>query len=803
MLADDVDAPLERRAAVTWVAATGAALVLAAAGVFTAVRWSSVSETAKLTALSLLTAVMLGMGVLVRPKLPATANALVHLGVLLAPIDAWAVAVVAGADWPVVLVASGVTAAAVAAALGRALDSITLRLTAVIGLGVASAGVGALLGGTAPAIAAGIAALLLVLGVSRAAALLATGAGLAPVIAIVVVGPQAVEPRVGIGVARDIGVLAAPWWQYAIVAATCCVVLLVSARRRTDVRLAWCALAVAVAQGASIVAEPSGDPRVRVLTVAAAFLLLELVALLVRSDEILGPPFMRAGELGEAIALVPAPFAAIFVVMTLREPAAFGGRGSLIVAAAMLAAGGWIFAGLRGAQSPIRWLRGFDEPWTQVPVALAILTAVSAGGGSPTVVGAAALGLAVLAVVGEHRYADALLVPLLVLVAIAPVARAGVVFGAVAGVAVVVAHRRRGGTNTLTVLTAAIALALASAQLMRIAGVGPAVLTFEVGLLAVAFGLRPARDDAPLVAAAAVVAAALLAPRVDATACAAATSAMAVVLATARDRATRAVAVVPWMQLLATAGALVVPTNPHQRAVVFAVVGAGLLLAGELDDRVGLELEVSAGAAAALAAGVAGVDAPAAFGPLLVILGAAIATVGAWRARAVIVLTGATVATVGGIIVLANRGVRTVELYTAPVGLVLLAAGSFVAHRRPARSSWSTLAPGIVVLCAPSTVVGLDERATGHLLVAGTVAIVCVAIGAARRLAAPLFLGTATLFAVGIPTTFGYARGVPAWTWLALGGSTLLVVAVVLERADEHPGLLGRRVVDVVVRAFR
>ncbi len=69
-----------RRTGATWVAATGAFLLLAAATMFVATRWDQIPDAAKLAALVGVTGACALIGDRLRRTLPATGNALFHLG---------------------------------------------------------------------------------------------------------------------------------------------------------------------------------------------------------------------------------------------------------------------------------------------------------------------------------------------------------------------------------------------------------------------------------------------------------------------------------------------------------------------------------------------------------------------------------------------------------------------------------------------------------------------------------------------------------------------------------------------------
>src|SRR5687768_8648609 len=91
--------PDPTRTGAVWVTGMGAFLLLAAAAVFTAVRWDQIPDAAKLGALGLATGAFLIAGRGLRSTLPATAGALFHLGAFLVPIDVAAVGARAEVDW--------------------------------------------------------------------------------------------------------------------------------------------------------------------------------------------------------------------------------------------------------------------------------------------------------------------------------------------------------------------------------------------------------------------------------------------------------------------------------------------------------------------------------------------------------------------------------------------------------------------------------------------------------------------------------------------------------------------------------
>ena len=150
---------------------------------------------------------------------------------------------------------------------------------------------------------------------------------------------------------------------------------------------------------------------------------------------------------------------------------------------------------------------------------------------------------------------------------------------------------------------------------------------------------------------------------------------------------------------------------------------------------------------------------------------------------------------------LAAAHVTAAEAYVAPVAIYLLVLGVLM-RRSQDISSWQAYAPTIAFAGGAA----LFERVIGgpgwHSVVAGAVGVVAVAIGGYRRLAGPLFTGTALLASVVILETLTVAATVPTWAWFALAGAALLASGITLERKETGPIEAGRRVVDAIAANF-
>ncbi|MDP1792629.1 MAG: hypothetical protein Q8K63_00720, partial [Acidimicrobiales bacterium] len=135
---------LARSVGATWVAATGAALVLVAAGVLVASRWDRLADVVKLGILMAGTGLCIGAGRRVTPTLPATGNVVFHLGMLLIPANVAAVLVHHGASLGQHLVAQGAIGAVVFGLAAHAVRSRTLEWASYVAVPLFAFGVGAL-----------------------------------------------------------------------------------------------------------------------------------------------------------------------------------------------------------------------------------------------------------------------------------------------------------------------------------------------------------------------------------------------------------------------------------------------------------------------------------------------------------------------------------------------------------------------------------------------------------------------------------------------------------------------------------
>jgi hypothetical protein len=193
---------------------------------------------------------------------------------------------------------------------------------------------------------------------------------------------------------------------------------------------------------------------------------------------------------------------------------------------------------------------------------------------------------------------------------------------------------------------------------------------------------------------------------------------------------------------------------------------------------------------------------PEATASLLLIAGAAGLGFGVLARQQAIAWGGAATFVLGIEAHLTLRVIEASEAYLAPVAALLLAVGYATRRKNPEIGSWLAYGPAIGLLGGAALMERLAGGGSTHALVAGIVGVVAVGIGGWRRLAAPIFLGTALLVGVAGYESLAVTTALPTWVWLATGGTLLLAVGIVLERTETGPLEGGRRLVEVIGHRF-
>ena len=122
--------------------------------------------------------------------------------------------------------------------------------------------------------------------------------------------------------------------------------------------------------------------------------------------------------------------------------------------------------------------------------------------------------------------------------------------------------------------------------------------------------------------------------------------------------------------------------------------------------------------------------------------------------------------------------VQAPELYTLPAAALLLAAGLRRLHLDRESGSLRWLGSGLTLGLVPSLVLTLDDPISlrGALLAAG--AVVVLALGVRRRLAAPFGFGAVVVAVLALRHLQPISDAVPRWVALALVGLALLAVGI-------------------------
>ncbi len=810
------------RAGATWVAATGAALILAAATVFVAVHWEQIPDLGKFAALVVVTAGAYRMGLRLRRSLPATGTVLVHLGALLVPLDVAAANQRLGLGWRQFLLVDAAVAFAVFATTARVLQSSVLRKGATIAaLGIA-AGIAANSSLPAPFVVAATA--LTLVGLRRhelEAAFAASVVALAP---LSVYAFDTITIRgneiIGRGVVRELGILDGGLAWSIVTAIVTTVALAVSARGHD--RVSFVAIA-AVGLGAHVISANEGvslSSDARWLSLAAAYLLFELVGLAGRGDPFYGPILTRA-LLGAECFGGLLSIVGIGYVFDLAEDhrldSLTNGSSTTLGSAFCALAAGSVVAGVR------RWRQASpvgEQRWRDTADVVFDLTAVGALVGAITVITASVE----RSVIG------------LVITAIAWVATrrpssmgAAIVFLGAYALALDLSHPNAVAVSaTATMVTLAAGwdrhrrieslagaesappfgwLVLASLSAAHAWGTGASVAVAVIAAAAMTLVVerqcRSVADAARL----AIACTPLVFWHLSTSQVWMPASALLVVVAVeawrTRGATTLYGGVAPMLllefALTSTLGLTLAERGLALMALGFVWTAPVLFVASQWRRPLALGAATTCGFGAALA-----LTTLATAGPALIALGIIGLALSIWLQHAVGQHLGAITATIGCWCALSSNDVTVTEVFLAPVALHLLLTGIVFRSRTPEgeASSWLAYVPGLLLAIGPALLERFADGSSGHALYAGTVAVAAVIVGGWWRQVGPLVVGTATLAVVTVHESLAAGVDVPTWVWLASGGAALLGAAIAMERNDTSPVEAGRRVVDIVQRSF-
>ncbi len=135
---------------------------------------------------------------------------------------------------------------------------------------------------------------------------------------------------------------------------------------------------------------------------------------------------------------------------------------------------------------------------------------------------------------------------------------------------------------------------------------------------------------------------------------------------------------------------------------------------------------------------------------------------------------------------LGSAGVTTVEAYTLPIALVLLAAGLYAARRVPSGHhnlpSWVVEGPALVVAFAPTVLVAWQDPGLVRPLVGLAAGAIVLSFGAWTGRRAPVDVGVAVVVALGLRQLGPVVGGLPNWATIGASGVLLLAVGATFEQ---------------------
>lgn len=144
---------------------------------------------------------------------------------------------------------------------------------------------------------------------------------------------------------------------------------------------------------------------------------------------------------------------------------------------------------------------------------------------------------------------------------------------------------------------------------------------------------------------------------------------------------------------------------------------------------------------------------------------------------------------------LAASDVETIEAYTLPFGVLLLAAGLWAMRGDDPPSSMRTLAPAVTLSLVPSLPQALADPDSLRALLLGLGALLFLAVGAWKHWKAPFIAGALVLAILVIVNLGPYAFVIPRWVLIAGAGALLLGAGVTWEDRVRDGRAVARYVV--------
>lgn len=124
-------------------------------------------------------------------------------------------------------------------------------------------------------------------------------------------------------------------------------------------------------------------------------------------------------------------------------------------------------------------------------------------------------------------------------------------------------------------------------------------------------------------------------------------------------------------------------------------------------------------------------------------------------------------------------GGTTVEWYTVPPAIVMVATGVLAWRDRP---SWIFLGPGVLIGLVPSALIASSNDSWIRVTLVVAAALAVILAGTRFGLQAPFVVGAAVLAKIGVWQFLEVAPLIPRWITLGIAGAVLLAVGATYER---------------------
>jgi hypothetical protein len=154
--------------------------------------------------------------------------------------------------------------------------------------------------------------------------------------------------------------------------------------------------------------------------------------------------------------------------------------------------------------------------------------------------------------------------------------------------------------------------------------------------------------------------------------------------------------------------------------------------------------------------------------------------------------------------------VTVVEAYTVPAAVAALVSGGVAQRRVRQLTSWATWMPGLVVGILPTLVLAVADGGLTRRLTVTAAGFAVVVAGARAQRQAPLVVGAVTLLTMAVDALVPVATELPRWATIGGIGLILLWLGATAERRAETLRRLRRRFDDMepegwspFVRAYR